>query len=73
MDDIVSEDYFNGIYKCGRVVVEEWFAIYAVEVGGDVFDGRFGGDVCVNGFSIAGEETGARRESNCGDKFFKFK
>ena len=59
LDDIVSEDYFNGVYKCGRLVVEEWLAMYGVYVGGDVFNGGFGGDVCVHGLGIAGEKISA--------------
>ena len=41
----------------------EWFAIYGVEVGRDVFDGRFSGDVRVHGLSVAGEETSTWGES----------
>ena len=47
----------------------EWFAIYGVEVGGDVFDGRFSGGIRVHGLSVTGEETSTWGEREWGDEF----
>ena len=38
-----------------------------------MFNGGFGRDVCVHGFSVASEEAGTRGESELGDNIFEFK